>query len=253
VKAVVALARLASIVTFAGVAFAGPARVGPGVYRPAFPTSANDRAIEVPAFWLDREQVTNAEFREYVRAEPRWRRDRASQLVVDRDYLAHWAGADALGLARPRAPVVRVSWFAARAFCAWRGGRLPREAEWELAAAADERRHDVAGDPAFEARILAWYAEPTPTILPDVGGTANAWGVRGLHGLVWEWIEDWNAALVSGDGRDSSRLAMCGAQAATARDARAYATFMRLAFRSALQARFTTANLGFRCAYDEEP
>lgn len=224
-------------------------RVGPGTYHPAVPAAPAERAIHVPAFWLDREPVTNAEFLAFVRARPAWRRDRARPLLVDAGYLAHWAGPLALGAAPPRAPVVHVSWFAARAYCAWRGGRLPREAEWELAAAADEHRRDASADPAFERRILAWYAAPMPARLPDVGGPANAWGVRDLHGLVWEWIEDFTASFAGGD----PGAAGCAAEALAAKDPRDYASFMRRAYRSALEASYTTASLGFRCAYDGAP
>lgn len=244
-----ALALLAVTATASGA----PATIGPGTYRPAFPVSPTETEIPVAKFRLDREPVTNADYLAFVRAKPEWRRGSATTLYTDPEYLAHWAGALELGTARSRAPVVRVSWFAARAYCQWRGGRLPTESEWELAAAADDTRLDASADPAFEARILAWYAQPTPAILPDVGGTPNAWGVRDLHGLVWEWVEDWNASLVSADSRDASRNQVCGASAAASKDAKAYATFLRLAFRSALEARFTTASLGFRCAYEEAP
>jgi formylglycine-generating enzyme len=234
-----------------GLAAASPVAVGPGTYRPAFPASPNEREIAVGRFWIDRTPVTNAEFLEFVRAEPRWRRDRVARVLADADYLGHWAGPDALGAARPRGPAVRVSWFAARAYCAWRGGRLPLEKEWELAAAASDTEHDASRDPAFQRRLLVWYAEPTPAVLPEVGRSSNVWGVQDLHGLVWEWIEDYGAALVTADSRGSGREEFCGGAAATSRDPAAYATFLRLAFRSSLQARFTTTALGFRCAYDE--
>jgi len=240
------------MLAMATAAHAGPARIGPGTYRPAFPASPAEREVAVGAFWLDREPVTNGDYLAFVRAVPDWRRDRAKPIFVGEEYLASWATSDSLGALSPRAPVVRVSWFAARAYCAWRGGRLPREAEWELAAAADEHRRDASADPAFEARILAWYEHPTASVIPDVGGAANAWGVRDLHGLVWEWIEDFTAALVTGDSRDPTRSQVCGAEAAAAKDPRAYATFMRFAFRGALTARDTIASLGFRCAYDQE-
>ncbi len=239
-----------AIASVAGSAVAGPARIA-GTYRPAYPISPSEKEIEVAPFLLDREPVTNAQYLAFVRAKPQWQRARVADLYSDRDYLAHWQDALNLGTARPQGPVVRVSWFAARAYCAWRGGRLPTEAEWELAGAADADRIDASADPAFEAKILRWYAEPTPAILPDVGGTPNAWGVRDMHGLVWEWVDDWNAALVSADSRDATRSQVCGATAAASKDAKAYATFLRLAFRSSLDARFTTASLGFRCAYEE--
>jgi formylglycine-generating enzyme required for sulfatase activity len=238
VKAVVIVAMLGA------VAVAAPARVGPGIYRPAFPASPAEREIVVPAFWLDREPVTNADYAAFVRADGRWARDRIKPIFADDNYLR--------ASGSPSAPVVRVSWFAARAYCAWRGGRLPREAEWELAAVAGAHRKDASDDPAVQAQILAWYARTTPAVLPAVGGAANAWGIRDLHGLVWEWVEDFTAALVTSDSRDPTRSQVCGAEAAAAKDPRAYAAFMRFAVRGSLTARDTVASLGFRCAYDQE-
>lgn len=243
---------IAIVAALGATASAQTVRVGPGAYRPFFPASPAEREIAVPAFRLDVEPVTNAQYLAFVRARPEWRRDRAKALFVDDGYLAAWASSDAFGTAGANAPVVRVSWFAARAYCAWRGGRLPREAEWELAAAADAHQLDATGDPAFQAVILAWYAKPTPPAIPPIGGRANRWGVRDLHGLVWEWIDDFTAALVTSDSRDPTRVQVCGAEAASAKDPRAYAAFIRFAFRSSLQARDTVASLGFRCAYAEE-
>jgi formylglycine-generating enzyme len=227
-------------------------RVGPGTYRPIFPASPGETEVSVAAFRLDRTPVTNGEFLAFVTAHPEWRRDRAKPLVVDDRYLSHWASADSLGTARPRGPVVRVSWFAARAYCASRGGRLPRESEWELAGAASATERDASRDPKFQERVLGWYTQLAPAVLPDVGGARNAWGLRDMHGLVWEWIEDFSAALVDADSRTPDRKVFCGGAGATSRDAGAYATFMRIALRSSLDARSTTAVLGFRCAYDLE-
>jgi len=214
--------------------------IGPGTYRPTFPASPSEAAIPVAKFWLDRDPVTNADYLEFVRANPAWRRDRVAAVRADAKYLAKWSAPDALGDVRPNAPVVQVSWFAARAYCRWRGGRLPLEKEWELAAQGESQE-----------QILAWYAAPTPEQLPDVGRRTNAKGVRDLHGLVWEWIEDFNSALVTADSRSTGDM-FCGGASARSQDPTAYATFMRLAFRSSLEARFTTSTLGFRCAYDKE-
>jgi formylglycine-generating enzyme required for sulfatase activity len=227
---------LAALLLLAGVATAGPAHIAASTYRPAIPVSANERTIDVASFWLDREPVTNAEYLAFVRAQPAWQRGAVNELVADPAYLSHWASASAFGTARPHAPVVRVSWFAARAYCAWRGGRLPTEAEWEVAAAG-----------ADDAQDLDWYARPTPAVLPDIGGKPNAAGVRDLHGLVWEWVDDFNSALISADSRDGS-IQLCGATAAN-KSPDQYAAFLRMAFRSSLDAKFTAPSLGFRCAY----
>ena len=239
------------VLATASVAAAEPARVGPGTYRPMFPASPSEREVAVSAFRLDRTPVTNAEYLAFVTTHPSWRKDRVKALYADERYLAQWAGPTELGTARPNGPVVRVSWFAARAFCAARGGRLPLEREWELAAAASERVRDASRDPKFQERVLSWYAKLAPAVMPDVGGAPNAWGVRDLHGLVWEWVDDFSASLIATDSRDPTAQMFCGGAGASARDSAAYATFMRIAFRSSLDARATTAALGFRCAYDE--
>jgi sulfatase modifying factor 1 len=223
--------------------------VGPGTYRPLFPTSPAEREIAVPAFRLDRMPVTNADYLAFVNRHPEWRRDRVAALFADEHYLDRWQAPDALGPAvDPEQPVVDVSWFAARAYCAARGLRLPTEAQWELAAAASATKADASGDAAWKAMLLELETRPMPAKLPRVGQTPpNYWGVRDLHGLVWEWVLDFDAAaLAAGDGSDV--LQFCGASARASGDKTDFVAFQRFALRSALRARYTTHDLGFRCA-----
>lgn len=208
--------------------------------------------VEVGTFALDVLPVTNARFLEFVRANPRWQRSAVTRLFADAGYLTGWSGDLELGPGvRPSAPVVHVSWFAARAYCASRNARLPTENEWEYVARADETRADAQRDPEFVRRILAWYSRPS-TAIGDVGlGPANVYGVKDVHGLVWEWVEDFNASMVSADDRsrdDDQASRFCGGAAAGAADPSDYAAFMRFAFRSSLRASYTVHNLGFRCA-----
>lgn len=236
----------------------GMSLVGPGTYHPLYPAAPEEASVHVERFWLDVRPVTNTEFLDFVRAKPEWRRDVVKPIFADQGYLSHWAAPDALGpAARGTQPVTRVSWFAAKAYCAARGARLPTEREWELAALASETARDGSKDPAFRDRILAWYSEPArDTELADAGrGPANYWGIRDLHGLVWEWVFDFGASLVDADSRNkdgADRSRFCGGAGANARDPSDYAAFMRVAFRSSLEARYTTARLGFRCARSVE-
>jgi hypothetical protein len=82
-------------------------------------------------------------------------------------------------------------------------------------------------------------------------GRANAYGVHDLHGLVWEWTEDYAGMLVSGDSREQKaddRLKFCGAGAIAMDDKENYAVLMRVAMLSSLEGANITSNLGFRCA-----
>ena len=209
--------------------------------------------VRVAPFALMSVPVTNADFLAFVRMHPQWRRDAVSAVFAEQRYLSHWASATALGAnALPQQPVVWVSWFAASAYCKAQGAHLPTWSQWEVAAAADGQRKDARADPAWRERILAWYAQPSKRALPIVGTQPpNAYGVRDLHGLVWEWTDDFSALLVSADNRDQGdpdRLKFCGAGALSVNDRENYAVLMRVAMLSSLDAADATANLGFRCA-----
>jgi sulfatase modifying factor 1 len=229
-----------------------------GVYRPLTRSTTDPESVAVAAFALDVLPVTNAGFLAFVRAHPQWQRSRVSPLFADATYLQHWAGDLELGASAPAdAPVVNVSWFAARAFARARGQRLPTVAEWELAAFAGYTTPSGRDEPEFLRDLYAWLARPTPAVLPSVAtAKANLHGARGLHGLVWEWVDDFNTAMVTGESRADTGLdrdLFCGAGAADARDTGDYAAFMRQALRSSLQARQSTSSLGFRCATSQQP
>jgi formylglycine-generating enzyme required for sulfatase activity len=208
--------------------------------------------VEVGAFALRTTPVTQREYLAFVRAQPQWQRGRVAALFADARYLADWAAPlQPNPRTPPDSPVVNVSWFAAKAFCASEGARLPTWLEWEYAAAADESRRDARADPAWRRRILSWYERPAAALLPAVGGPANAYGVSDLHGLVWEWVDDFNALFIAGDSRtqgDPDLLKFCGAGAINVVDRDSYAVLMRIALLSSLGAADTTGSLGFRCA-----
>lgn len=236
----------------------GLALVPAGSYAPLLRTADEPERIAVPAFLLEERPVTNAEFLEFVRAHPAWRRSRVSRLFAEAGYLSHWAGDLELGAAAdPAAPVVRVSWFAARAYAKAQGRRLPTTAEWERAAAAGVATENGATEPGFSAAILRWLARPTPERLAAAGsGRPNLHGVRDLHGLVWEWVDDFSTAMTTGESRADAGLErnlFCGAGAASARNASDYPAFMRAGLRSSLRANYTVPNLGFRCALTPPP
>lgn len=224
-----------------------------GTYTPLLRDPSGPVQIPVAAFCLDEHPVTNGEFLAFVRANPRWRRSQVAPLFADGRYLAHWAGDLELGPKAPaESPVVWVSWFAARAYARWAGKRLPTTAEWEHAAAAGLHGPDGRGEPDFAARVLEWYATPAPAVLPAAGeGRPNFYGARDLLDLVWEWVDDFNSAMVNGDSRGGGAPGFfCAGAAAGARDPSDFPAFMRAGYRSSLNANYTVANLGFRCARD---
>jgi len=231
----------------------GMVRVEGGTYTPLYRGVLSDGIQQVEAFYLDARPVTNADFLAFVTAHPEWRRSQVKTLFAEVDYLEHWAGDLDLGdPSLAERPVVNVSWFAANAYAAWQGKRLPTVAEWEYAAAAGRSRPDGHAEGGFAQRILQEYGRRPATARLHVGaGEPNYWGVYDLHGLVWEWVYDFNSALVTGESRNNTDLdtgLYCGSASLGASDFMDYAAFLRFALRSSLEARYTMRNVGFRLA-----
>ena len=222
-----------------------------GTLKSVLASDNDTEPLNVPAFNMRVEPVTLAEFKIFLQANPEWQRSQAPKLFVDKTYLSDWQDdTDLPAKADAAEPVTQVSWFAAQAYCESEGARLPTWAEWEYVAAADLTHADARSDPAWLAKILDWYARPASGRPSAVGGAKNYYGVRDMHGLIWEWVGDFNALLVNPDSRsgdDPDKLKFCGAGAINLQDKQNYAVLMRIALLSSLQASDSTNSLGFRC------
>jgi formylglycine-generating enzyme len=191
-----------------------------GDYLPFYKGKAQRQGISVPAFAITAEPVKQEDFLAFARRNPRWRRSRVERLFAEASYLSDWSGDSDLGDVPPGSAVTKVSWFAAKAYCASLGQRLPTTVEWE-------RALSVLGS-SFAA----------------TGGSTNT----NLAASLWEWTGDFNSVPVAeGDPSESVTNLFCGA-GARATDATDYGAFLRYSFRSSLKADFALKNLGFRCA-----
>ncbi|HEY1025263.1 MAG TPA: formylglycine-generating enzyme family protein [Sphingobacteriaceae bacterium] len=225
-------------------------KIAGGSYEAFFETTG-DKTVRVKPFYLDTKAVTNAEYLEFVKANPKWSRSKVTRLYTDAGYLKHWKGDFEIGNPQIRnSPVTNVSWFAANAYSKWKGKRLPTMAEWEYAG-----RASFANDSRpVEEVILDWYSKPSQKTLPPVGSSLkNVLNVYDMHGLIWEWVSDFNGIVMGGDSRSNSAIQrdlFCASGSFSAADKEDYAAFMRFAFRGSLEARYSVNNLGFRCAMD---
>jgi formylglycine-generating enzyme required for sulfatase activity len=159
-----------------------------------FSAEAPPHTVTVDSFYMDRYEVTNALYKEFIDRNPRWRRDRIESRHHNGDYLKHWVGND-YPKGKAGHPVTNVSWYSAVAFCRWAGKRLPTEAEWEYAA-----RGGLAG------KAFPWGVEPADktranyigsglgTTAPVGSYPANGYGLFDMAGNVWEYTADeWGA------------------------------------------------------------
>lgn len=204
--------------------------------------------VSVHAFLLQRHPVTNGEFLAFLETHQQWQRGSVPGVLADADYLSHWASPLDPGPQVERLqPVTRVSWFAAEAYCEAQQARLPSWYEWELAAAASANKRDARADAAWRQQILDWYARPAGERLASVGqGAANVYGIHDLHGLVWEWVHDFDSLLPA----DVDARQLCGGGAQSLQQKEHYAVLMRLALLGSLHAADTGRSVGFRCARD---
>jgi iron(II)-dependent oxidoreductase len=184
----------------------GPFRLGADPAEPfVFDNEKWAHPVEVQPFATARAAVTQSEFAAFVSdggyerpelwapAGQEWlARTGATHPVYWRPDGAEWFRRDFTDWVplEPHRPVIHVNWYEADAYCRWAGRRLPTEAEWEFAAAAD----------AGPKRRFPWgQADPDPTRANldgralgchDVGSLLvgdSAAGCRQMVGNVWEW------------------------------------------------------------------
>jgi iron(II)-dependent oxidoreductase len=142
--------------------------------------------LQMPAFFIDRTSVTNAQFRKFLDASG-WRpRD-------PHNFLRHWRD----GVPLPgwdNKPVTWVSIEDARAYAAWAGKRLPREWEWQYAAQGNDGRHYPWGNLWDETMVPAVNRGRTLRAPDDVDAhpaAASPFGVLDLIGNVWQWTDEY--------------------------------------------------------------
>jgi formylglycine-generating enzyme required for sulfatase activity len=162
---------------------AGPYSMGAD-YQP--PYSLPIHTVNVPAFYMDIYEVTNAQYKAFCDATSReYPPDPGFSGMPD--YFTNSAYANY--------PVVYVTWDDARAYAAWAGKRLPTEAEWERAAKGNTDNRQYPWGDTWVAANANIYDNPTDgcTYTAPVGTYPNGISPAGCYdmaGNVWEWCED---------------------------------------------------------------
>ena len=144
--------------------------------------------VYVDAFYIDRYEVTNAQYKRFVDANPQWQKDRIPEKYHDGDYLRHWNGNN-YPLDKGGHPVVYVSWYAAMAYAEWNRKRLPTEAEWEKAARGNRFNRNYAWGDSLDLG-KANYGENIGDTTPIGTYDMNGYGLYDMTGNVWEWCLD---------------------------------------------------------------
>ena len=226
------------------------------------------RRVCVGGYYIDRYEVTNARFKEFVEAtgyvtEAESDPDAASGRTWRTPYGPESSADDA-----PDNPVACVSWNDANAYAKWAGKRLPTEAEWEKAARGTDGRLYPWGNEFSPGAVNMNIADVNSTQLwrntsvddgfktaAPVGsfpGGRSAYGVEDMAGNVWEWCLDWwdNEYYMSGSAKDPA-----GPETGEAKVIRGGSWFYdafgaRATHRSYLRPEGNGSATGFRCVKD---
>lgn len=157
---------------------AGPFRMGA---EDGSPDEKPAHRVTLPAFYIDRNEVTNEEYARFVAA-------------TGHAPPPDWPGAQP-DPKRLRHPVVNVSWFDANAYARWAKKRLPTEAEWEKAARGPDGRMLPWGN-TWEPKNAVMQQGRDRALEPVGGrpGGASPCGALDMIGNAWEWTADWYRA-----------------------------------------------------------
>jgi formylglycine-generating enzyme required for sulfatase activity len=147
-------------------------------------------------FWIDQYEVSNHDFQEFVEAGGyqdsqywstvgwQWLKDSGRKRPTEPTAFGNFGEAN-----QPR---IGITWYEAEAYAAWRGGRLPTEAEWEYAACGSDGRRYPWGNTlrtgmANVDKARGWIIAPVGSFESD-----RSWvGAFDMGGNVREWVQDW--------------------------------------------------------------
>lgn len=256
-----------------------------GLVKPLFLDEHPEHKVDLAAFYIDRYETSNAQYKEFVaatgHAEPfPWSQNgfnllEARLMASDLETL-RWIATEyfkfdidtrtvnksrLLQLMREdqqmkaRLPVTDVSWHDANAYCQWAGKRLPTEAEWEKAARGVDGREFPWGNEWNTAQTNVGDDADWEGGIAPVGSyqsNQSPYGVYDMAGNVWEWTADWyqpyaNSDYTSEDFGEKQKVIRGGGGGV---GHYSLSFFFRSAMRGSALPNTQSADVGFRCAWD---
>jgi formylglycine-generating enzyme required for sulfatase activity len=203
-------------------------------------------SVNLDAFYIDKFEVTNAFYEACVEAG-------VCQTVKKKSSATRSDYHD--NRRYVRFPVIFVDWNMAQTYCQWRDARLPTEAEWEKAARGGTNVIYPWGD-TFDCNLANYgncLGDTSGTTIYDLG--QSSYGVYNMAGNVWEWVNDWYADDYY---RSSPRENPQGPESGNEKVLRGGSwkddyQEMRSVNRGAENPRYSSNDIGFRCARDANP
>lgn len=154
---------------------AGPFIMGTS-YERADPQDRPQHTVNLPAYWMDKYLVTNAQYARFVAA-------------TSRRPPSSWKDGK-IPKGEEMRPITMVTWYDAMAYAKWAGKRLPTEAEWEKAARGTDGRRWPWGNKMEPVRLNTYYNVGSATNVNAYPNGASPYGLMDMAGNVEEWTAD---------------------------------------------------------------
>jgi formylglycine-generating enzyme required for sulfatase activity len=230
--------------------------------------------VTLDGFWMDKFEVTNAQFADFLQARGNQEEGGVTWLEIDSEFALIEQVGDVFQPKEGYAdhPVIDVSWYGAQAFCQWVGGRLPTEAEWEYAARGPENLIYPWGNEydCTRGNFHDWTEPIDPEFLiPGERGcdgfdftspvgtfpSGASWcGALDMAGNVYEWVADWGVSFYP----SGPQLNPTGPAKGTEKVVRGgswnnHHLSVRTAFRGDYRPFIRSYYIGFRCVHPLAP
>ena len=199
--------------------------------KPSYP----EQKIDLPAFWIDKYEVTNGEYLQYC---------------IDASYVSEGNWRLFFSPEKVGCPVVNITWNDAVTYCQGKGKRLPTEPEWEKAARGTDGRRYPWGEKWEPSRSNTYEASMRGPVAVNTFNDVSPYEVHDMLGNAQEWTADWYKAY-KGNTKPNKDF---GERFRVLRGARwdIYGSRFRISDRSAALPK-ALYGYGFRCAKDATP
>jgi formylglycine-generating enzyme required for sulfatase activity len=154
----------------------------------ALPEEMPPHLVHLDAFYIDKYEVTNKRYQECVE-------DGGCQTPYQTYFFEQSPNRMYYGEPQfENFPVIYVDWNMAKAYCEWRGARLPTEAEWEKAARGTEGNMYPWGKDLDCTKANYQNCINRTTEVGSYADGVSPYGAYDMTGNVWEWVNDWYAS-----------------------------------------------------------
>lgn len=153
-------------------------------------SEAPQHIVTIDSFYLDKFEVTNAQFKKFLEKHPEWSVEKIPAKFRNENYLKDWDGNN-FPNGKAKYPVVNIVWYAAIAYCQSVGKRLPTEAEWEYAARGGLMDKIFPwGDDSVDKNRANYFGSDLKMTTPVGSYLPNGYGLFDMAGNVWEFLAD---------------------------------------------------------------